>query len=116
MFKENILKVVVFDLGGTLMQYIGMPYSWVDFYYQGFNAIAEKYCSDFPPDKIQASVDILKRFNPRVNYRENEYSAGYIFSTALETWNLNVSIASHLPSTQNNPYTEAAFPVAYGAT
>ena len=33
MFKENILKVVVFDLGGTLMQYIGMPYSWVDFYF-----------------------------------------------------------------------------------
>ena len=92
MFKENILKVVVFDLGGTLMQYIGMPYSWVDFYYQGFKAIAEKYCSDFPPDKIQASVDILKRFNPRVNYRENEYSAEYIFSIALEDWNLNVSI------------------------
>ena len=92
MFKENILKVVVFDLGGTLMQYIGMPYSWVDFYYQGFKAIAEKYCSDFSPDKIQASVDILKQFNPRVNYRENEYSAEYIFSTALEAWKLNVSI------------------------
>ena len=92
MFKENILKVVVFDLGGTLMQYIGMPYSWVDFYYQGFNAIAEKYCSSFSTDKIQASVDILKQFNPRVNYRENEYSAEYIFSTALDGWDLNVSI------------------------
>ena len=22
-------KAVVFDLGGTLMQYVGMPYSWV---------------------------------------------------------------------------------------
>lgn len=23
-----MIKVIVFDLGGTLMEYIGMPYSW----------------------------------------------------------------------------------------
>ncbi|NBJ94050.1 hypothetical protein [Parablautia muri] len=33
------MKTVVFDLGGTLMQYVGMPYSWVDFYYGGVGAI-----------------------------------------------------------------------------
>ena len=37
------MKIIVFDLGGTLMQYVGMPYSWVDFYYKGFNAIIQKY-------------------------------------------------------------------------
>ena len=37
------MKIIVFDLGGTLMQYVGMPYSWVDFYYQGFDAIIQKY-------------------------------------------------------------------------
>lgn len=36
------MKVAVFDLGGTLMQYVGMPYSWVVFYCQGFEAIIQK--------------------------------------------------------------------------
>lgn len=36
------MKVIVFDLGGTLMQYVGMPHSWVEFYQQGFEAICRK--------------------------------------------------------------------------
>ena len=36
---DIIMKGVVFDLGGTLMQYVGMPYSWEDFYYKGFEEI-----------------------------------------------------------------------------
>lgn len=35
------MKVIVFDLGGTLMQYVGMPYSWVEFYTKGFEMIRE---------------------------------------------------------------------------
>ena len=26
------MKIIVFDLGGTLMEYKGMPYSWVEYY------------------------------------------------------------------------------------
>ena len=37
------MKVVVFDLGGTLMQYVGMPYSWEDFYYKGFEEIMREF-------------------------------------------------------------------------
>lgn len=37
------MKVVVFDLGGTLMQYVGMPYSWVDFFWDGLELKAEIY-------------------------------------------------------------------------
>ena len=40
---DIILKVVVFDLGGTLMQYVGMPYSWEDFYYKGFEKIIREF-------------------------------------------------------------------------
>lgn len=40
------MKIVVFDLGGTLMQYAGMPYSWKDFYYAGLEEITRKFkCS-----------------------------------------------------------------------
>lgn len=30
-----MMRVIVFDLGGTLMEYEGMPHSWVDYYEQG---------------------------------------------------------------------------------
>lgn len=86
------MKVIVFDLGGTLMQYVGMPYSWVDFYQQGFEAIIEKYNCHVSKDAVETSLQLLKEFNPRVNYREIEYSAEYIFAKVLEHWNLDIPL------------------------
>lgn len=37
------MRVIVFDLGGTLMEYEGMPNSWVDYYEQGLEQINKKY-------------------------------------------------------------------------
>lgn len=84
--------VIVFDLGGTLMQYAGMPYSWADFYYQGFEAINQKYDCNISENAIEKSVQILKEFNPRINYREIEYSAEFIFSKTLEHWQIDVPL------------------------
>lgn len=86
------MKVIVFDLGGTLMQYVGMPYSWVDFYYQGFKAINQEYDCNISEDAIEKAVQILKKFNPRINYREIEYSAEFIFSEALEHCHIDVPL------------------------
>lgn len=47
------MKEIVFDLGGTLMQYIGMSYSWADFYYQGFEAINQEYDCNISEDAIE---------------------------------------------------------------
>jgi len=76
------------------MQYVGMPYSWEDFYYQGFDAIIHKYDCTVSKDDVEKSIRILKDFNPRVNYREVEYSAEYIFSKVLEHWHINTSITN----------------------
>lgn len=86
------MKVIVFDLGGTLMQYVGMPLSWVDFYEQGFESIIQKYDCNVSKEEVDKSLQILKDFNPRVNYREVEYSAEYIFSKALEHWNIDTPV------------------------
>jgi hypothetical protein len=75
-----ILKIIVFDLGGTLMQYVGMPLSWVDFYEQGFESIIQKYGGNVSKVDVDKSLQILKDFNPRVNYREEEYLAEHIFA------------------------------------
>ena len=88
------MKVIVFDLGGTLMQYVGMPHSWVDYYSQGFGAIIQKYNCKISEASIEKSVQMLKEFNPRVNYRELEYSAEFIFTKVLEHWKLDIPVAS----------------------
>ncbi len=69
------MKVIVFDLGGTLMQYVGMPYSWVDFYQQGFEAIIQKYHCAVSKQDIERSIQLLTEYNPRVRCREIEYTA-----------------------------------------
>ena len=84
------MKVIVFDIGGTLMEYVGMPHSWVDYYKQGFEAVNEKHSLGLSKSDIQNSVDILKRYNPRVNYREEELSPEILFSKAMVHWGKDI--------------------------
>lgn len=86
------MKVIAFDLGGTLMQYMGMPLSWVDFYHKGFENVIEKYQCNISKESVEKSLQILKNFNPRISYREMEYSPEYIFSKIFEHWNINTPI------------------------
>ena len=90
------MKVIVFDLGGTLMEYIGMPLSWVDYYRQGFEAIKEKYNCEVADDILEESIELLKAFNPRVNPREIEYTPEYIFEKVLEKWDIEEAIADSI--------------------
>lgn len=89
-----MVKVVVFDLGGTIMQYVGMPQSWVDFYDQGFEAIIQKYNCDVSKVAVEKSLQMIREFNPRINYREIEYPAEFIFSKVLEHWCVDIPIPS----------------------
>ena len=91
---DIILKVVVFDLGGTLMQYVGMPYSWEDFYYKGFEEIIREFRYPVSQDVVEKSFQMLKEFNPRIHYREVEYSAEYIFTKILEPWHMDIPVQS----------------------
>lgn len=88
------MKIVVFDLGGTLMQYAGMPYSWEDFYYAGLEEITKKFKCSIQQETVEKSLQILREFNPRRNYREIEYSAEYIFKKVLEPWHMDIPIQS----------------------
>ncbi len=38
------MAVFVFDCGGTLMEYTGMPAAWSALYPQGFRAVAGALC------------------------------------------------------------------------
>ena len=86
------MKVIVFDLGGTLMQYVGMPHSWVEFYNQGFEAICRTFACQVTQDEIEQSIHCLTEMNPRVNYREEEYLPEEMFAKALAHWSEKLPI------------------------
>jgi len=90
--NDKNLKIIVFDMGGTLMQYIGMPLSWIEYYRQGFDEIIKEYNLIISQEMIEESVEILKSFNPRISKREIEYSPEYIFTEVLRKWNISIPV------------------------
>lgn len=85
--KDFRYKAVVFDLGGTLMEYEGMPLDWSEFYYRGFLESAKKNHIKIYDDKIKSSAEIMRSYNPRLTGREVEISSDEIFCDAVSDWN-----------------------------
>ena len=79
-------KTIVFDLGGTLMEYEGMPLNWSDYYYQGFEKINEHFGLELSDADIDKSSEILKSYNPRNKYREYEIMPVVLFDEAMSGW------------------------------
>ena len=42
----------MFDLGGTLMEYRGMPLNWDEYYYKAFQNVSEKNHLDLEEEEI----------------------------------------------------------------
>ena len=80
-------KAIVFDLGGTLMEYEGMPLNWSDYYYQGFKKINDNLGLELSDADIDKSAEILKSYNPRNKYREYEIMPVVLFDEAMAGWN-----------------------------
>lgn len=87
-----INKVIVFDLGGTLMEFSNMPPVWKDYYEIGFSNVNKKYNLGLSNDEIYKSSEIMKSYNPRVNYRETEIAPEIIFTDATSFWNSDIDI------------------------
>ena len=85
-------RVIVFDLGGTLMEYEGMPHSWISYYEDCFNAVNSKYSLKLTGDDIHRSVEVLKEYNPRYHPREIEYPPKFLFQEATTHWNTNIAL------------------------
>lgn len=90
--EEMMKQVVVFDLGGTLMEYEGMPHSWISYYEECFNAVNNRYSLNLTPDDIFRSVEVLKGYNPRYIPREIEYSSDFLFREATAHWNTDMAL------------------------
>ena len=80
------IKVVVFDIGGTLMEYRDMPNSWVDFYPKAFDHVNEKLALGLTEDELKKSLEVLLTYNPRLHYRERDFSPEHIFKDVTADW------------------------------
>ncbi len=79
-------KVIVFDIGGTLMEYKNMPLSWLDFYKDGFRYVKSELSLSITKNDIDKSFEVLKSYNPRINPREVDVTPEVIFSEATAHW------------------------------
>lgn len=89
----NKIKAVIFDIGGTLMEYKNMPYVWTEFYPTAFEGVRQKLKLPISDNDINKSVEILKHFNPRINYREEEITPERIFTEATASWRCPFSLS-----------------------
>ena len=80
------MKVIVFDIGGTLMEYKNMPLSWLDFYKDGFRYVRSELSLTITENDIDKSFEVLKSYNPRINPREVDVTPKVIFSEATAHW------------------------------
>ncbi len=85
-------KVIVFDIGGTLMEYRGMPNVWTDYYQTAFEHVMQSLQLELKDEDIAKSVELLKAYNPRINYREMEYQPEQIFQSVTAHWKSEILI------------------------
>ena len=80
------IRAVVFDMGGTLMEYTGMPLSWSGHYPQAFRSLAAKLGMDPSDERIQQASERLAAYNPRLTGRQTEFAPEKIFADVLQDW------------------------------
>ena len=86
------IKVIVFDLGCTLMEYKGMHLSWVSYYKDSFEYVNKKLALGLSEEQINASIEIYKNYNPRIKPREAEIAPEKIFADVTSGWNTDVPL------------------------
>lgn len=81
-----MIQAVVFDLGGTLLEFKGMPSDWSSRYPAGLAEACRSLGLRPSAREIEEAAEILRGYNPRVCYREVEISPEMIFADAVKGW------------------------------
>lgn len=90
--KSMSISVVVFDLGGTLMEYKGMHLSWVSYYKDSFDYVNKTLALGLTDSQIETSIEIFKNYNPRIKPREVEIAPETIFADITSGWNTSIPV------------------------
>lgn len=86
-----IPQAAVFDLGGTLMDYQGMPLCWADFYPAAFGRVAEELNLTLTGPQLNSACRAMEAMNPRFSGRVKEISPEDIMRYATRSWQVSAS-------------------------
>jgi len=84
-----MIKTIVFDLGGTLIQYKDVPLSWENLYREAILEVGKVCGITLTSENINKSVEILSKYNTRITPREKEVKAETIFDEILSDWEVD---------------------------
>lgn len=82
------IEAIIFDLGGTLIDYEGFPHYWGDYYQEALRKVSDKLSLNLTEEQIDIAVETLKKYNPRLYPREIEYTPRFIFKDVFNGWRL----------------------------
>ncbi len=85
-----MIKAVVFDIGHTLVHYKN-PLNWRSLYEPALKNVAQICRYQLTKENYADAISILCEYNTRMNPREKEVSADYIWSRILDSWNKETS-------------------------
>ena len=91
--KLDNIKLFVFDLGGTLMEYKGMHLSWTGYYKSAFEYVNSQLKLGLTEQQIAESIQIFCDYNPAVNPREKEIDPEIIFGEIIKGWGTMLPVA-----------------------
>lgn len=87
-----MIKVVAFDIGGTLMEYKDMPFCWLDYYENALDSAVKSLGLPVSEEQRRRALEILRSFNPKVVPREKDYTPEHIFGAACADWKFEYSL------------------------
>ena len=85
-----MIKAVVFDIGETLVRY-NKPLNWSKLYRPALRKMADDCNIKFSENDYENAINVLKKYNTRINPREHEVSSDTIFNEIIEVTNHGIS-------------------------
>lgn len=85
-----MIKAVVFDIGETLVRY-NKPLNWSKLYRPALRKMADDCNIKFSENDYENVIQVLKKYNTRINPREQEVSSDTIFNEIIEVTNHDIS-------------------------
>src|SRR5580765_1286188 len=82
------VKALAFDLGGTLVEYEGLPLSWEEHYPEALTRLANLMGANPTAEQITAAIVILRGYNTRLVPRELEVPFPEILAKLLTCFNI----------------------------
>lgn len=83
-------KAIVFDIGRTLIGY-NKPLNWSSLYRPALEHISNECNYHLTEHQYRAAIDVLTKYNTRVNPREHEVSSAEIFSEITNAIGVSVN-------------------------